>query len=446
MHTQRYFIITYGCQMNERDSELLAGLLEEEGYSPAETPEAADVVVINTCCVRESAERKILGRIGQLRRLKRERPGLVLAVGGCLAQMEGAAERLLKHAPDIDVVFGTHNAHRLAQLVATARAAGEPTVEVWRAAEEPVEHLPARRSSGVSAWCNVMFGCTNFCSYCIVPYVRGPERSRLRGDIMAEVEGLLTAGYREVTLLGQNVNAYGRDLDPPDTFSGLLRAVDGLGVERIRFVTSHPRDFGADLVTAIAECGHVCEHVHLPAQAGSDRILAAMNRGYDRRHYLGLVRRLRQAVPGVAVTTDLIVGFPGETDQDFADTLDLVKEAQFDAAFTFLFSPRRGTPAAALPEQVPAAVKQERLLRLVELQNEISAAHNQVLVGTDVEVLVEGPSRKDPARLSGRTRTNRVVVFNGEAAAGALVWVTVTRAYTFHLVGEPVGGRGVRRS
>lgn len=438
METKRFIIETYGCQMNQRDSELLTGMLQASGYVPATAQDEADLVVINTCCVRDSAERKVYGRIDQLRRLKRERPGVVLAICGCMSQDPGTVERLLERSPHVDLVFGTHNAHRLLELLRQVEASRHPVVEVWESAGEVVEHATFHRAPGVGAAVNIMFGCDNFCSYCIVPYVRGRQRSRRRQAVLEEARKAVEAGYREITLLGQNVNAYGQDLEPPDDFPGLLEAVDAVeGMGRIRYLTSHPRDFSAKLIATLAGTPRVCEHVHLPVQAGSNAVLAAMRRGYSREAYLELAGSLRRAVPGVAITTDLIVGFPGETEEAFADTLSLVEAVRFDSAFTFAYSPRRGTRAFSMADQVPAEVKKERLARLMAAQNLISLQLGQQLLGSTVEVLVEGPSARDRSRLTGRTRTNRIVVFPDLGAKpGELVMVRVREAFTWHLVGE----------
>jgi tRNA-2-methylthio-N6-dimethylallyladenosine synthase len=441
METKHFIIETYGCQMNQRDSELLTGMLQESGYLPATAQDEADLVIINTCCVRDSAERKVYGRIDQLRQLKRDRPGLVLAVCGCMAQDAGSVERLLQRMPHVDLVFGTHNSHRLLELLRQAESRDHPVVEVWENAGEVVEHAIFHRAPGVSASVNIMFGCDNFCSYCIVPYVRGRQRSRRRHAVLEEAREAVEAGYREITLLGQNVNAYGLDLEPPDDFPGLLEALDAVeGMGRLRYLTSHPRDFDAKLIATLAKTTRVCEHVHLPVQAGSDAVLSAMRRGYTRAAYLDLVGSLRRAIPGVAITTDLIVGFPGETEEEFAGTLSLVETVRFDSAFTFAYSPRRGTRAAGMAGQVPEAVKKERLSRLMEAQNRISLELGRQQVGSTVEVLVEGPSARDVTRLTGRTRTNRIVVFPdlGEKP-GELVMVRVREAFTWHWVGDTGG-------
>jgi len=458
---RRAYVETYGCQMNVHESEILLGLLEEAGYRQARRPEEADLIVVNTCCVREKAEERILGRLGELQGLKRRRPGLILAVAGCMSQQEGAAERILRRARLVDIIMGTHNLHRLPDLVRKVagaggrpravggpegRGRGGPVVEVWPEEREGIpEDLPVRRGPGVRAWVSIIHGCSNFCSYCIVPYVRGRERSRLPQHIRQEVETLAAEGYREVYLLGQNVNVYGRDLHPSlgASFGRLLRDLDRVdGLRRIRYTTSHPRDFTGDIIEAVAEGEKVCENFHLPAQSGSNQVLEWMNRGYSREDYLRLVERIRRRVPGATFSTDLIVGYPGETEKDFADTLDLVRQARFDSAFMFAYSPRRGTPAARRPDQVPEEVKQERLRRLIKVQNDMSLELNRAAVGSRVEVLVEGPADKDPHRAAGRSRGNKLVVFTpvpGTAPAdlvGREVTVLVEQARTWSLEGR----------
>jgi tRNA-2-methylthio-N6-dimethylallyladenosine synthase len=433
-----YHLITFGCQMNDHDSEIIAGILEGMGFRAVDRAEAADLVVVNTCCVRASAENKVYARLGELGRLKRLKPHLVIAVGGCLPQREGAAEELVRRFPQVDVIFGARNLHRLPELLARA-AVGRPVVGLWAPPDEPPEGLPARRAPGVKAWVTVMYGCNNFCSYCVVPFVRGPERSRPPEAILAEVEDLVRRGYREVTLLGQNVNAYGRDIGNV-TFADLLRRLDRVpGLMRIRFTTSHPRDFDDRLIEAMAGGRHICEHVHLPVQAGSNRILARMNRGYTREQYLDLVGRLRAVLPGVGLTTDVMVGFPGEEDEDFEATLDLVRRVRFDAAFTFVYNPRPGTPAAAWPDQVPPEVRRRRIQELITLQRQISLENNRAEEGRVVEVLVEGPSETDPARLCGRTRNFKMVVFPGPGdLVGKLVRVEILAGKVNHLEGRIV--------
>lgn len=435
-----YFTFTYGCQMNERDSETIAGLLTDLGYEKASSEDKADLIIFNTCCVRETAERKIYGRLNQLKRLKDKNPGLLIGVGGCMAQKD--RERVLAKAPHVDFVFGTHNIQELPELIEKAAVAREPIVQVWDEGREPLD-LPVKRQGKVKAFVTITYGCTNFCTYCIVPYVRGKERSRRLEDIVQEVTQLAREGFKEVILLGQNVNTYGRDLSEDVTFAQLLRAVNEVeGIERIRYTTSHPRDFSNDIIAAVRECEKVCEHFHLPVQAGSNRILERMNRGYTREDYLALVERIRTQVPNSSITTDIIVGFPGETKEDFADTLDLVHRVRFSNAFTFIFSPRSGTPAANMPDQVPEEVKKERLERLMEVQDCISRNINEELRGQEVEVLVEGTSEKDENFLKGRTRTNKLVLFPGsEELVGQLVRVKITRPQTWNLYGELISAK-----
>lgn len=435
---KKYHIRTYGCQMNERDSETLAGILADLGYTRTASVEEADLILFNTCCVRETAERKIYGRLNELRPLKKKRPDLLIGVGGCMAQKD--KERVLTKAPHVDFVFGTHNIQELPELISKAAALSEPLVQVWEEGQVPLVDLPAQREGKLKAYVTITYGCTNFCTYCIVPYVRGKERSRPPQDIIQEVTQLAQEGYKEVTLLGQNVNTYGRDLGKGVSFAQLLREVNQVeGIQRIRYTTSHPRDFTAEIIAAVRDCDKVCEHFHLPIQAGSNRILQRMNRGYTREEYLQLVERIREEVPDCSITTDIIVGFPGEEEEDFAATLDIVRQVRFDNAFTFVFSPRSGTPAAKMKEQVPEDVKKERLNRLMELQDRISRDINEELRGKELEVLVEGTSKKEEKILTSRTRTNKLVLFPGEEdLMGELVTVRITRPQTWNLYGELV--------
>lgn len=424
----KYHIVTYGCQMNVHDSEKLAGMLLDMGYQETANIEEADLVLFNTCCVREHAEQRVYGNVGMLQQYKRKKPNMIIGVCGCMMQQKGAAEELMEKFPFVDVVFGTHNLHHFPKLLYEALSAGHSVVEVLDEEGGIVEGLRSHRSDGISAYITIMYGCNNFCTYCIVPYVRGRERSRKPQDILEEARELAQQGYKEITLLGQNVNSYGKDLGSDYLFPNLLRDVNKIeGIERIRFVTSHPKDLSQDLIDAMAECEKVCEHIHLPLQAGSDRILRRMNRKYTREDYLRLVDRLRERIPDIAITTDLIVGFPGETEEDFQDTLDMVKRVQYDSAYMFMYSPRRGTPAAAMVDQVDQEVKKDRLNRLIELQTEISKAKNQKYLNMVVEVLVEGVSKNNPEKLSGRTRTNKLVHFEGEEElTGQLVNVKIT--------------------
>ena len=439
---KKFFLKTMGCQMNDHDSEVIRGLLLSLGYAETEEVEEADLILYNTCCVRENPERKVYGHMAGYKRLKEAKPHLLIGICGCMTQQKEERQNILRELPHVDLIFGTHNIHRLPELLARAEG-GERVVEVWDEApyeeegQDFRENLPVERSHRLKAFVNIIYGCTNFCTYCIVPYVRGKEHSRLPESILTEVEGLVEAGYKEVTLLGQNVNAYGKDLSIDTSFSQLLTELNAIeGLARIRFTTSHPRDLGPDLIDALAGLDKVCEPLHLPVQAGSSRVLRRMNRGYTREQYLDLVQKVRQAVPEIALTTDIIVGFPGETEGDFQETLSLVEEVRFDSAFTFIYSPREGTPAARFADQVPEEVKKERIYRLIELQNKISAEHIQGLVGTKQEVLVEGT---DGQGLVGRTRTNRQVHFAGsQELMGELVTVEITEAGTWTLRGRVV--------
>ncbi len=436
---RRYLIRTFGCQMNEHDSERIAGVLEADGMTAVDDADQAEVVVVNTCAVRQNADDRLYGTLGHLKSVKDRRPGTRIVVAGCLAQKDRG--EIQRRAPWVDVVVGTHALPNVLELIRRAEHEG-PQMDVAEYTDTFPSALPARREVPHHAWVSVSVGCDNACTFCIVPLVRGAQRSRALGDILAEVQGLASQGVVEVTLLGQNVNTYGRDLTIPGSsrtplFGALLRAVDGVeGIERIRFTSPHPHDFTPDVVEAMAECRNVCEHIHFPLQSGSDRILKAMRRSYRSARYLDWLARIREAVPRVAVTTDIIVGFPGETEHDFLETLRVVEEARFDAAFTFQYSPRAGTEAADYEEQVPKEVVQERFERLVSIQERISAERNAALEGTIVEVLVEGHGRK--GGLQGRTRTNKVVNFHGEGLPGTFADVRLTRSHPHHLIGELV--------
>ena len=446
MGNKTYFVTTYGCQMNEHDSERLAGMLESEGYSKAVRPEEAEVVVFNTCCIREKADQRLYGNLGHLKPVKDANPGMKIVVGGCLAQKDKAA--IQTRAPYVDVVLGTHN---LASLPRLLREADEgPAFEILEQTETFPSALPSRRSSPWHGWVSISIGCNNSCTFCIVPAVRGREISRRLGDIVAEVETLVADGVVEVTLLGQNVNSYGRDLDGRPLFAQLLRELDNVqGLERVRFTSPHPKDFREDTIAAMAESRNVCEHIHLPLQSGSDSVLKRMKRAYNRSRYLDKVQMMRAAMPDVAITTDIIVGFPGETDAEFDDTLSLVEEVGYDGAFTFQYSPRPMTEAAEMEGQVPKEVVQERFDRLVAVQERWSLKRNEAAVGRIEQVLVEGSSKKDPAKVTGRTRTNKLVHFVDETAEpGGFRTVEVTAASPHHLEGRLVDGpsRDARRS
>ena len=436
---RRYLIRTFGCQMNEHDSERIAGVLEADGMTPVEDAEEAEVVVLNTCAVRQNADDRLYGSLGHLKSVKDRHPRTRIVVAGCLAQKDRG--EIQRRAPWVDVVVGTHALPNVLELIRRAEREG-PQMDVREYTETFPSALPAKRDVGHHAWVSVSVGCDNKCTFCIVPLVRGAQRSRPLGEILAEVQGLATQGVVEVTLLGQNVNTYGRDLTIPGSprkplFGALLRAVDGVeGIERIRFTSPHPHAFTPDVVEAMAECRNVCEHIHFPLQSGSDRILKAMRRSYRSARYLDWLRRIRSTIPDVSVTTDIIVGFPGETEEDFLDTLRVVEDAGFDAAYTFQYSPRAGTEAAGYEGQVPKEVVQERFERLTALQQRISLEKNVPMEGTVFEVLVEGRGRKGGAQ--GRTRTNKVVNFGGEAEPGTFVDVRIERAHPHHLTGDRV--------
>ncbi len=418
--------------MNAHDSERIKGLLEELGLGEAPSQEQADVIVLNTCTIREKPDTRFAAHMGNAAKAKRERPGTIVAVGGCYA--EAQRERLFSLYPDVDVAFGPGTISHLGTWLG---AGGEGIARSsFGTGEERVfaAGLPAHRERRFQAWVQVSMGCNSVCSYCIVPAVRGRETSRRPGEVLAEVEQLTAAGVREVTLLGQNVNSYGRDVG--SSFAELLRAVDAVeGIERIRFTSPHPKDFRRDVIAAMDDCAAVCEHAHLPLQSGSSRILKAMRRTYSRERYLRLVAELRAAIPDLALTTDIIVGFPGETDDDFRETLEVVEEVGFDGAFTFVYSPRAGTEAAAMPDQVPDEVKRERIERLVESVQRVAAERNASRVGMVEEVLVESPSRTEPKLLRGRTRRNTTVNFSGDAAPGEIVSVAIAGATSTTLAG-----------
>jgi tRNA-2-methylthio-N6-dimethylallyladenosine synthase len=440
---QRFHIITQGCQMNVRDSEAMAALLAGMGYQPAEHPEDADIILLNTCTVREGADEKAYGRLGELRAIKRQRPGLILGIAGCLVQKQ--RERVRERAPYLDLVFGVHNIHRLPELIRQIRDGCMPVYEVWDRSERdhPLPVLPALRGSAVRGFVNIIHGCNKFCTFCIVPYVRGRERSVPPEAVVAEVEGLAAQGYREVTLLGQNVDSYGHDLTPRRSLADLLQMIHGVdGIERIRFTTSHPRDMTPTLIRTVAALPKVCEHIHLPVQAGDDRVLRRMHRAYTTAQYRMTIDAIRTAMPHASVTTDVIVGFPGESDGEFDGTVRLVNEVRFDAVNTAVYSPRDGTPAAGYPDQVPDEIKRRRLHALNHLVSRIASEVNQPLVGTRQEVLVESPGTR--GGVVGRTRTNKVVTVDGDPdLIGRVVPVEITAAGSWVLHGRIGAGVAV---
>ncbi len=439
---QSYHIRTFGCQMNEHDSERIGGLLAADGMVATSTLEDADVVVLNTCTIRENADNKLYGFLGALRSVKDKHPGMKILVGGCSAQKDG--DLVMERAGWVDVVFGTHNVHRVVDLLDHVDEWG-PITEIWEettSVDDFPSYLPSRRETPHSAWVTIAIGCDNSCTFCIVPTVRGREISRRVGDVIGEVRALAAEGVTEVTLLGQNVNSYGRDLElngRSPVFADLLRQVGSVeGIRRVRYTSPHPKDFKEDVAVAMAETESVCEQLHLPLQSGSDRILSAMHRGYNAERFLGRLAMARDIIPNLAVSTDIIVGFPGETEEDFAATMAVVAEARFDQAFTFQYSPRPGTPAATMDGQVSKGIVQERFDRLVTLQNRVSLEMNQAAVGRVEEVLVEGPSKKDPEVMTARTRGNKPVHAPGRYEPGTYLQAEITRAAPHHLLGRVV--------
>ena len=430
-------MLVYGCQMNFSDAERMKGQLAALGYEETDSLEAADLILINTCCVRETAEDRVYGKIGEIKHLKEKKPELIFGITGCMAQKEGDA--LIQRARHIDFVLGTNKVQELTRVVQEIAAERGHVVDTAMNEAEMDRDVPIARTGKFSAWVPIMYGCNNFCTYCIVPYVRGRERSRSPEDIVREVEEAVSHGYTEVTLLGQNVNSYGKDAGHTD-FADLLRMVDAVqGIRRVRFMTSHPKDLSDRVIEAIRDGEHICEHIHLPVQYGSNRILKAMNRVYTVESYRVLVARIRKELPNVSLTTDLIVGFPGERQEDFQETLNFLREIRFDSAYTFLYSKRSGTPAAVMAEQVEAAVKKERLQELMQVQNAISLSRHEEMVGRTYEVMVEGPSKNDASVWSGRTRSNQLILFpHGGEQEGDFIQVEVTKPQTWLLKGKRV--------
>lgn len=434
--------IAYGCQMSERDAETLTEITRQEGYERSEDLENADLVIVNTCCVRESAENKILGKIGELKKLKERNPNIKIAISGCMVQQPGSIDRLRKRAPFIDIWAGTHNLHNFSDLLHQAENGGK-VAEVWSESKGTLESTPLAEKGKLQANINIMYGCDNFCSYCIVPHVRGRERSRKPEEIIQEIKDLVASGCREVTLLGQNVNSYGKEFSPTYDFADLLMEVDRIpDLLRIRFITSHPKDLSNKLIETVAQGRKLCEHFHLPIQSGSNFILQRMNRKYTREYYLSRVDKIRELLPEARITTDVIVGFPGESEEDFEQTLEMMDLVQYCHAFTFMYSKRSGTLAAEMEHQIPLDVKKRRLQKLMSVQNQQSLKWRQNMIGKTYEVLVEGPSRTNTERLTGRTRGYELVVFDGSSElSGSLVNVKITDASSFTLTGEIQGSK-----
>lgn len=432
-------VVTFGCQMNFKDSEKLMGILSQIGYEETED-EHADLVLYNTCTVRENANLKIYGRLGYLSKIKEKNPDMIIGLCGCMMQEEHVVEKLNKSYKFVDLIFGTHNVFLLAELLYERLISGHKVEDIWEGTTEVVEDLPAVRKYSFKSGVNIMYGCNNFCSYCIVPYVRGRERSRNPEDIVEEVKELVANGVVEVMLLGQNVNSYGKTLENPISFAKLLERVEKVdGLKRIRFMTSHPKDLSDELIEVMAKSKKICKQMHLPLQSGSSRLLKIMNRHYDKEQYLLLIEKLRKAIPDIGITTDIIVGFPGETEEDFLETIDVVKKARYDSAFTFIYSKRSGTPAAKMPDQVPEDIVKDRFNRLLNVVNEISKEKTLKLQGTVQEVLVEEENKKIEGFVSGRLSNNSVVHFKGDVSLiGKLVNVNLKEAKGFYYMGEMV--------
>ncbi|MFA5720298.1 MAG: tRNA (N6-isopentenyl adenosine(37)-C2)-methylthiotransferase MiaB [Acholeplasmataceae bacterium] len=436
----KYRIQTYGCQGNEADSEMMAGIFKKMAYTEASDESDADIILINTCAIRENAENRIWGELGRLKSYKRTNPNLILGLCGCMAQEEYVVNKILKSYPYVDLVFGTHNIHKLPYYIKQTMFDRERVIEVYSYEGSIIENMPKVRQHTFKAWVNIMYGCDEFCTYCIVPYTRGKERSRNKDQIIEEVKELVEAGYQEVTLLGQNVNAYGKDFKDLDyTFGDLLMDLDKTGINRIRFTTSHPRDIDDKTVQAFKECKHVMPHLHLPVQSGSNEVLKKMNRGYTKEIYLQSINKLKKARPDISFTTDIIVAFPYETEQDFIQTLDLVKEVGFEGAFTFIFSRRSGTPAYKYPDIISESEQKDRLQRLNEVVNQGYLKGNKRFLGKVVKVLVDGFSKNDENILAGYSEHNKLVNFKGDASMiGKIIDVHILEAKTWFLIGEAV--------
>ena len=435
---KKYFIQTFGCQMNEHDSEIMAGLLEERFYIATDDIADADFILLNTCCIREKAESKVLSMLGELKKYKKIKPNLIIGVCGCMIQQKNIVPKILHACPYVSLMFGTNNMNKLPEYLEKIEATGQSVIEIVEEDSSPDLTLPASRAFPFKGFVNIMYGCNNFCTYCIVPYVRGRERSRKKEDILNEVRTLVQDGAVEIMLLGQNVDSYGNDFDEPVSFATLLREVDEIeGIKRVRFMTSHPKDFSLELIDVIKNSKHICHSLHLPVQSGSNDVLQKMNRKYTREHYMEIIDAIHAKIPDAAITTDIIVGFPGETEEDFQDTLNLVNEVQFDNAFSFIYSKRPGTTAAKFEDPTSLEEKKERLQRLNTELSKWSAHHNKKYEGKTLEVLVEGISKNDDNMLSGRTDTGKTVVFAGnEALVGQFVNVLITTTQTWILKGK----------
>jgi len=434
---RKYFIRTYGCQMNVHDSENIKAILEMMSFEETDTFEEADFILLNTCAIRENAHNKMFGFLGRVKHLKETKPHIITAICGCMAQEEGVVNDLIKKHPYVDIVFGTHNIHELQELLLKKNE--KQNIEVYSCEGNVYENVSYKRDSNIKAWVNIQYGCDKFCTYCIVPYTRGKQRSRKSSEIIKEVEELVKNGYKEVTLLGQNVNAYGKELDGEMSFAELLKAVSDTGIARVRFVTSHPWDFTDEMIKVIRDCDNIMPYIHLPLQSGSSRILKLMGRRYTKEQYIELYNKIKEKIPNCSVTTDIIVGFPGETEEDFKDTLDVVNTCKYDSAFTFIFSPREGTPAAKMEDNITKEEKEQRLYKLNELVNKYAKEKNNALIGKVVPVLLENVSAKDDKMLAGYTDTMKLVnVKSQKDKIGKIVNVKITEAKTWSLDGEIV--------
>lgn len=434
---KKYFLKTYGCQMNVHDSEEISARLESLGLSKTDTLEEADVAILNTCAIRENAHDKVFGFLGRCKHLKKDKPGLIVGVCGCMAQEENVVNEIMKKHPYIDIVFGTHNINDLQNLIINHNQKQE--IDVYSYEGNVYENISYKRDSKVKAWVNIMYGCDKFCTYCIVPYTRGKQRSRKSEDILNEIKNLKEQGYLEVTLLGQNVNAYGKDLKNEISFAELLEQVSLIGIPRIRFVTSHPWDFTDKMIDIIAKYDNIMPYIHLPLQSGSTKILKLMGRRYTKEEYLKLFNNIKNKIPNVAVTTDIIVGFPNETDEDFNETLDVVNKCQYDGAFTFIYSPREGTPAAKIKDSIPMHIKEKRLHELNEIVNSYSLMNNKKYLNKEVKVLVEGISEKNKDKVYGYTETMKLVnIVGSKELIGKIINVKITEAKSFSLDGEVI--------
>lgn len=439
---KKYYVKTYGCQMNEHDSENIRAILEEMGFKEASDYINADLIILNTCAIRENAHNKVFGFLGRLKHLKREKTSLMIGMCGCMAQEEVVVNEIMDKYKWLNFVFGTHNIHKLPSILTTAVERQKQEIEVWSKEGDILENMPVKRDSSIKAWVNIMYGCDKFCTYCIVPFTRGKQRSRRKDDIIEEVKNLVKSNYKEVTLLGQNVNAYGKDfIDTEYNMANLLEDVAKTGIERVRFVTSHPWDFTDDMIDVIASYKNIMPYIHLPIQSGSNKILKLMGRRYKKEDYLELFNKIKSKIPNVSITTDIIVGFPNETEEDFNETIDVVNYCKFDLAYTFIYSKREGTPACKLPDPISLEEKEKRLYKLNELVNSYAKMNNEKLVGRIVPVLIEGISEKDNNKICGYTDTMKLVnIFGSKDLIGKIVMVKITDAKSFSLDGEIING------